>query len=157
MRYIAKNEEIEEVASLRQPLKEVLEGLGFRLIELTVFRHRGSVQVRTVIYNGASVGVDDCTNAHRAIMPKLELAFPKQEISLEVSSPGTDRTIRDGVEFTHYTGKGVRCYRKDISDWTAGVLQSADEKGVVLKTKEGNVRLEFDIIAKAKLDGSLQS
>jgi hypothetical protein len=33
-------------------------------------------------------------------------------------------------------------------------LESADERGIVIKTKEGPVRLEFDTIAKAKLDGS---
>jgi len=50
---------------------------------------------------------------------------------------------------------GIRCYRTDITEWTAGVLESADEKGIVIKTKEKTVRLEFDIIAKAKLDSSL--
>jgi ribosome maturation factor RimP len=85
-------------------------------------------------------------------MPRLELAFPRQDIYLEVSSPGIDRLIKDGSEFAYYKGKGVRCYRIDISDWTAGVLESADEKGIVIKTNEGAVRLDFNIIAKAKLD-----
>jgi ribosome maturation factor RimP len=104
-----------------------------------------------VIYNGTSIGTDDCSKAHRAITPRLELAFPDNDIYIEVSSPGINRLIKDGVEFTHYLGRGVRCYRTDISDWTAGILETADEKGIVLKTGEGAVRLEFDIIAKAKL------
>ena len=47
-----------------------------------------------------------------------------------------------------------RCYRTDISDWTAGILESAGESGIVLKTKDGVVKLDFEIIAKAKLDPS---
>ena len=152
MRYTAKDAENQEIISVREPLEAVLKGLGFSLVELAVSRHRGSVQVRAVIYNGASIGTDDCSKAHRAITPRLELAFGGQDIYLEVSSPGIDRLIKDGAEFTHYAGRGVRCYRTDISDWTAGILESADEKGIVLKTKEGAVRLEFDIIAKARLD-----
>jgi len=152
MQHTAKDSRVGEIVSVRESLETVLEGLGFSLVELAVSRHRGSVQVRAVIYNGASIGTDDCSKAHRAITPRLELAFPGQDIYLEVSSPGIDRLIRDGAEFAHYTGKGVRCYRTDISDWTAGILESADEKGIVIKTKEGTVRLEFDIIAKAKLD-----
>ena len=154
MRHTEKSAEIPEIVSVRESLETVLKGLGFSLVELTVSRHRGSVQVKAVIFNGDSIGIDDCSKAHRAITPRLELAFPQQDIYLEVSSPGIDRSLKDCAEFAHYKGRGVRCYRTDISDWTAGILESADEKGIVLKTKEGAVRLEFDIIAKAKLDSS---
>jgi ribosome maturation factor RimP len=154
LQYTAKEAESPEAASLRESLETVLKGLKYSLIELTVSRHRGSVQVRTVIYNGLSIGVDDCSTVHRAITPRLELAFPGQDIYLEVYSPGIDRLIKTGLEFTRYTGRGVRCYRTDISDWTAGILESAGEKGIVIKTKEGIVNLNFNIIAKAKLDSS---
>jgi ribosome maturation factor RimP len=150
----AKPEENPEVVSVRSSLEEVLNGLGFRLIELAISRHHGSVRVRAVIYNGASISTDDCSKVHRSITPRLELAFPQQDVYIEVSSPGIDRLIKDDSEFLHYMGRGVRCYCTDISDWTAGILESADEKGIVIKTKEGTVRLEFEIIAKAKLDSS---
>ena len=159
MRYTGKDTaDNQEIASLRQSLETVLEGLNFSLIELVVSRHRGSVQIRAVIYNGAAIGTDDCSKVHRAVTPRLELTFPEQDIYLEVSSPGIDRQIKEGAEFRHYKGRGVRCYRLDISDWTAGILESADEKGIMLKTKKDKIeeiiRLEFDIIAKAKLDSA---
>ncbi|MDR0302687.1 MAG: ribosome assembly cofactor RimP [Treponema sp.] len=154
MRYVATEAGADETADVRRTLEPVLAGLGLRLVELTVSRHRGSVQIRAVIYNGSSIGTDDCSKTHRAITPRLELAFPGQDIYLEVSSPGINRLIKDGAEFSNYTGRGVRCYRTDISDWTAGILESAGENGIVLKTKEGDVKLDFEIIAKAKLDPS---
>jgi ribosome maturation factor RimP len=153
MRHTAKETENNEIYSLQKSLEEVLKGLNFSLIELTVSRHRGSAQVRAVIYNGAAIGTDDCSRVHRAITPRLELAFPGQDVYLEVSSPGTDRLIKETGEFAHYNGRGVRCYRTDISDWTAGILESADESGIVLRTKEETVRLGYDIIAKARLGG----
>ncbi|MCL2175578.1 MAG: ribosome assembly cofactor RimP [Treponema sp.] len=148
------NEESQENADLRRSLGDVLKGLRFALIELCVSRHRGSVQIKAVIFNGSSIGTDDCTKVHRAIMPRLELAFPNQDIYLEVSSPGIDRLIKDGSEFCHYIGRAVRCYRSDITEWSAGILESVDENGIVIKQKEGALKLSFDIIAKAKLDGS---
>lgn len=151
MRYIAKDAENDEFGSLRKSLAEVLNGLGFQLVELTVSRHRASVQVRAVIYNGASIGTDDCSKAHRAITPRLELAFPGNDLYLEVSSPGIDRLIKDRSEFYFYTGRAVRCYRTDISDWTTGFLQSVDEEGITLKTEKEAVKLNFEIIVKAKL------
>jgi len=146
----------EQDVSIHNALQPVLKGLGFSLIELSVSRHRGSVQIRAVIYNnGKSIGTDDCSKVHRAIIPRLELAFENQEIYLEVSSPGIDRLIKDESEFAHYLGRKVRCYRTDITEWTAGILESADEKGIKIKTNDGNIaRLEFDIIAKARLVGS---
>jgi len=154
MRFKAKDANQEET-SISEPLKTVLKGLGFNLVELVISRHRGSVQIRVVIYNGKSIGTDDCSKAHRAIMPRLELNYPEVDIYLEVSSAGIDRSIKDGEEFALYKGKGVRCYRTDISDWTAGILQSADENRILIKTKEGEESLSFDIIAKAKLESKL--
>jgi ribosome maturation factor RimP len=154
MKQTAKETEDNEVYSLRQKLEEVLDGLKFKLIELAVSKHRGSVQIRAVIYNGASIGTDDCSKVHRAVMPRLELAFPQQDVYLEVSSPGIGRLIKDKSEFAYYKGRGIRCYRTDISDWTAGVLEAAGEEGLVLKTKDAVVKLEFNIIAKAKLDSA---
>jgi ribosome maturation factor RimP len=157
MRQTAKDAENQEELSVRRALETVLKGLGFSLVELAVSRHRGSVQVRAVIYNGSSIGTNDCSKVHRAVTPSLEMAFPDQDIYLEVSSPGIDRSIKDAAEFTHYKGKAVRCYRTDISDWTAGILESADENGIEIKTKEGVKKLNFDIIAKAKLDSAYQT
>jgi ribosome maturation factor RimP len=159
MKYSARAEQEPEISALRQPLEGILWGLGLKLIELTVSRHKGkkspaATQVRVVVYKDGGMGIDECSQAHRAILPRLELAFPGSALYVEVSSPGIDRLIKDGVEFTHYMGRGVRCYRTDISDWSAGILREADEKGIELKTTEGTMRLNYEIIAKAKLDSS---
>jgi ribosome maturation factor RimP len=160
VRYSANAEAPDGTASLKEALETILRGLGLELIELNVFRRKGrkpspgTAQVRVVVYKPGPLGLDDCSRAHYAIMPCLELAFPEQELSVEVSSPGIDRLIKDGTEFTHYRGRPVRCYRTDISDWSAGILESADENGIVLKQKEGTMRLDYEIIAKAKLDSA---
>ena len=77
-------------------IKPVVQGLGMALVDVSASRHKGSVQVRTVIYKAGIVGVDDCSQVHRALLPRLELAFPGQELSVEVSSPGIERVIKDG-------------------------------------------------------------
>lgn len=154
MQYTAKETAACETTALQEALKTVIGGLGLKLIEFTVSRHKGSTQVRAVVYNGGAVSLSDCSRAHHAIMPRLELAFEGQEIHLEVSSPGINRPIKEGAEFAHYLGRGVRCYRTDISDWSAGILEDFDEKGIFIKGDEGVMRLEYEIIAKAKLDSS---
>jgi len=143
-----------ENALVRESMETVLKGLGFSLIELVVSRHRGSVQIRAVIYNRSGIGTDDCSKVHRAVFPRLELAFEGYDIYLEVSSPGIDRLIKDTDEFAHFLGRGVRCYRTDITEWTAGILESVNEEEITIKTKEGIIGLKLETIAKAKLDSS---
>ena len=153
--------------ALFQSLDKVIRGLGMSLIDLSVYHGKGrgpnpgTAQIKVVVYKEGITGVEDCTRVHRAILPRLELTFPEKDISLEVSSPGIDRIIKDGSEFVHYIGRGVKCYRLDISDWTAGILCSADEKGIVLRVKDketGSIseipmEIPLEIIAKARLAG----
>ncbi|MDR2158752.1 MAG: ribosome assembly cofactor RimP [Treponema sp.] len=130
----------------------VVKGLGLSLVECSVSRHRGHSSVRLTVYKkDGSVGVDDCARVHRAVLPRLELALPGEDLRVEVSSPGINRVIRDGAEFVHYIGRGIRCYRTDIADWSAGILESAGNEGIVLRGKEGTMNLNYEIIAKATL------
>ena len=162
MRYSAeKNESVgPEAAALRESLEAVVRGLGLGLIELDVFHgkaRKGSpptVQVRAIVYKPGNLGTDDCSRAHHAILPQLQLAFPERDLSVEVSTPGINRLVKDGAELVHYQGRGLRCWRTDISDWSAGVLEAADGQGITIKGKEGTIRLDYEIIAKAGLDPS---
>jgi ribosome maturation factor RimP len=138
-------------------LDPVIRGLGMSLVELNVFhgKARGgnppSVHVRAIVYRDGATGVDDCSRVHRGVLPRLELVFPGQDIYLEVSSPGIDRIIKSGSEFHHYIGKGVKCYRTDISDWTAGILNTVDEEKIVLGLDGEVIELPYEVIAKARL------
>ncbi|MDR1177643.1 MAG: ribosome assembly cofactor RimP [Spirochaetaceae bacterium] len=136
---------------LFESLERLAGGLEMTLVDLSVSRSRGSVQVRLTVYRPGNVGIDDCSALHRAALPRLELAFPGAGLYVEVSSPGIDRAIRDGSEFAHYIGRGVRCFRTDISDWYEGVLLSSDEEKIVVKGKDGETTLSYEVIAKAKL------
>ena len=162
MRYSTKADKPEsaELSGLRDAVESKTRSLGMELVELGVFRGKGrggkpgAAQMRIVVYRPGAMGVDDCARAHRAILPILEGAFPGSELSVEVSTPGISRRIRDGAELALYKGRGVRCWRTDISDWASGLLEEADEQGILLKGKEGTIRLDYAAIAKAMLDSS---
>jgi ribosome maturation factor RimP len=142
-------------------LEPVIQGLKMSLIELNVFRHKArggnaaGVQIRATVYRKGITGLEDCSRAHRAILPRLELAFPGQDIYLEVSSPGIDRIIKDGSEFVHYIGQGIKCYRNDISDWSEGVLSVVDEEKITLSGDQGEITLRYEVIAKARLSAAI--
>ncbi|MDR0400866.1 MAG: ribosome assembly cofactor RimP [Treponema sp.] len=138
---------------LRDTLEPVAQGLKLSLVEITVSRHRGSTQVRMVVYKDGDIGLDDCSAFHRAALPRLELTLAGQDLYVDVSSPGVDRLIKDGAEFRYYSGRLIRCYRTDTSDWFPGLLVSSDENGIVLEKGGENHFLPYVIIAKARLGG----
>jgi ribosome maturation factor RimP len=141
--------------AVHNALKPAAEGLGLSLIELDLFKSRGNVQIRLVVYK-KGISLNDCSAFHRAVLPLLELLFPGGDFSVEVSTPGIDRLIKEGAEFAHYAGRGVRCYRADISGWSEGILESADEHGITLKSGDQTVRIAMENISRAKLDHSLE-
>ena len=148
-----------ELDALESELEAKVRGLEMELVELDVFRggvRKGvsSVQVRAIVYRPGALGTGDCARAYRAMRPSLESAFPGRELSVEVSTPGINRRVRDGAELALYKGRGVRCWRTDVSDWSSGLLEEADGQGIILKGKEGTIRLDYGIIAKARLDPS---
>ena len=148
---------------LRDSIEPLIMALGMSLIELSIFRAKGrssaNVQVKLVVQvslekNMGITGLDDCSRVHRAIMPRLELAFPDRDIHLEVSSPGIDRLIKDREELHHYVGREIRCYRTDISDWSRGVLKAVETDHILLRGEDGDFSLSYDIIAKVRLSAS---
>ena len=166
MQYTVREKDSKEPnAALFRSLEPLLRGIGIALIDLSVFHgNRGGVQVKTVVMAKAETagfstdtGVEDCARAHRLIMPRLELAFPGKDISLEVSSPGINRLIKDGSEFVHFIGREIRCYRTDISDWTIGILRSVDEQKIVLLEEGGETILSYETIAKARLNAAIKN
>jgi ribosome maturation factor RimP len=161
--YRAKERSVEE-EKLEESLSPVAQGLGLSLVELSVSRHKSGVTVKAVVFKAptgvadsaggsAAVGIKDCAGFHRAIMPRLELAFGEDNLSVEVSSPGTNRQIKDGAEASHYAGCAVKCWDTAISDWKQGILESVTETHIILNGKVGMEKLMFENIAKAKLDG----
>jgi ribosome maturation factor RimP len=145
-------------------LEPVVSGLGFSVLELSVSRHHGSAQIRIVItpgkswvapesgQNGLSIGTGELGKVHRAVLPRLEAAMDGADFSVECSSPGINRTIKEGAEFVHFYGRPVRCYLPAQSNWVFGILKEADEKKIILKNEDGEIELEYENIAKAKLD-----
>jgi ribosome maturation factor RimP len=163
MIYKAKEKDlaVEKVALALEP---VVSGLGFSILELSLSRHRGSAQIRIVITpgkprvapesgrNGFSIGTGELGKVHRAVLPRLEAAMEGADFSVECSSPGIDRTIKEGAEFVYFYGRPVRCYLPAQSNWVRGILKEADEKKIILKNEDGEIELEYENIAKAKLD-----
>ena len=139
---------------------ELVEGLGYYLVELKISPQRGVTQVQSVVASkdsGENISVNDCAKVHRALLARLEEILGTDNIAMELSSPGMERNIKNAAEFRFFVGRKIRVFSKSVSDWIGGELVSPDDKSVSLKVEsenpevDGTVRtVEYQDIAKAK-------
>ena len=75
----------------------------------------------------------------------------EDDISMEMCSPGIERTLRNAAEFEIFIGREVRVWDKNINDWVCGKIKSSDKNQVTLEIEGGGEKsVAYADIAKAK-------
>ncbi len=140
--------------ALIDQLDEIVQGLGFRVVELNTSVVKGRTHCHLVIYRSEGVGIDDCATVHRTVLPRLELLWDDRDVALQVASPGIERTMKDMRELGIFVDRGVRILRKHADDWITGIIRGADADRVEVETEHGVQEIAIAEIQKAKLDYS---
>jgi ribosome maturation factor RimP len=95
----------DRLTALVQP---VVEGLGYELWDLEYAPRRGNGFLRLYIDATAGIGLDDCERVSRAVSEVLDVEDPVPgQYTLEVSSPGVERSLRTAGQFARYVGQTV--------------------------------------------------
>lgn len=151
-----------EKDSLFELLKPQADALNMVLIDVQKHVHGPKdIQVCITVDNKEfNATVKELEVFHRTVEPSLELVIGREELSMEVSTPGLQRNLRDFYEFTVFTGRTCRVYCTSFSSWVEGVIDSTYDgklvlgSFVVVDTNETGERIELDFadIQKAKLE-----
>ena len=137
--------------TIRKELEPSIEAMGFYLVEARVVKTKGSAIVRAVIDSARGVGIEDCASVSRAVQPKLELLEELGNFSLEVSSPGIGREIKNRLEYAIFTGRGVAVLLNGRSEWINGVIDHAGEASLFLRVRKELLEIPFQEIKRTKL------
>jgi ribosome maturation factor RimP len=132
----------------------LVTALGCCLVELRVLPRQGGFNVRVVIQAAnptGVIGINECAKVHRTLAQRLEVITGCQDISMEVTSPGTERNIKNAAEFALFTGRAVRVWDKTRSDWVSGKIAGASEDALILEDEHNTRSIPYADIAKAKL------
>lgn len=138
--------------------EKIVSSLGFHLIELKISPQNGVVKIDATI-TGAdpakTISVNDCSRVHKVLLEALEEMLGTDNTYMELSSPGLERSIKNAAEFKFFTGREIKIFDKNASDWISGKLVSSDEKSVALEIKNEDGKSENKVfpleeIAKAK-------
>lgn len=151
----------EEKNDIFREIDSLVSSLSLIPVEVSKIENKNSISLKVVLYKKDSeINTDDLEKAYNLLFPRYSVLFDSRDLTLEVSSPGLQRTLKDYHEFSVFEGKRVRLYSVSFSSYVSGIVKSTDEKSVVLtnyiiedKKEEGEeVTLLFSDIAKAKLD-----
>ena len=132
----------------------LVEGLGYHLIELKIVPAKTITKILAVIAPkepDKNISVNDCSRVHHALLPRLEALLGTDNTSMELTSPGIDRNVKNAAEFSLFAVRAVRVWSKKISDWIGGKIVSADETTLTMETEKGDaVTVPYEEMAKAK-------
>ena len=135
--------------------------LGTIDLDLVELKRRGSssrpvFEVRVDRRDGATVTVEDCARASRAIEADLDAGlFAGKRYVLEVSSPGMDRPLRSVADWRRFVGRLASIKSEAVGGRAeltiVGVEGDAGAEIIVLQDDKGQHHVPFDRIAEARL------
>ena len=142
-----------EIESLIAPS---LQAMGYDIVRIIISgRHNRLLQIMAERSLDGGMGVDDCAAVSRAVSAILDVEDPiPGSFTLEVSSAGIDRPLTRAKDFERYAGFEARVEMAAPVDGRRrfiGRLRGLSDADVLIETAEGERRLAFEEIAKAKL------
>lgn len=147
----------EFIARLHELTEPVVRSEGLVLVEL-IWRREGRGRVLRLYVDRPEGGVtlDECAVVSRQISHLLDVEdFIPGKYSLEVSSPGLTRQLKNPREYDIFAGRPARVVIRDADGRTEtvkGVLKGLAGEEVLIETK-GRVRsVPLSQVAKAKLE-----
>jgi ribosome maturation factor RimP len=88
------------------------------------------------------ISLDDCERVSQVAGPLLDQAnLIPQSYTLEVSSPGAERQLRDRAEYERFVGHrvNVRCRVGEGEVALEGTLTAVDDEGISVSGRKGEV------------------
>jgi len=147
------NMKTEQLATLLQP---VIEDLGFQLWGIEYQPRKGDALLRIYIDHDNGISVDDCATVSHEVSGVLDVEDPiKSAYTLEVSSPGMDRTLFNPEQFAQFAGENARVTVAQAIDGQRkfrGRILGVEGDNITLDSDNNPVTIEFGNILKAKLD-----
>lgn len=144
---------------LRKELEPLIEAEGFQCVEVQLQRARRARRLRVIVYRASGMDAYSLERLTRGIRFNLPLLADPDgvalgDLSLEVSSPGIERTLRQPHEYAIFVGKAVRVLRADSTVWEHAVIEHAVGDSVTLRFAGATTTMPIANIRRAQLTGA---
>ena len=147
---------------LRIRLNPVIEDLGYELYDLEDLRCQGQRILRVSIDHEQGIQLEDCVRIDQKLQKLLDENDPIEEAyTLEVSSPGIFRVLKNPEHFRRFSGERIKIrLKKKINGMrqAIGKLCSSTEDGIQFlpeNESEEGLFIPYENISKARLEPEL--
>ena len=147
---------------LRIRLNPAIEDLGYELYDLEDLQYQGQRILRVSIDHEQGIQLEDCVRIDQKLQKLLDENDPIEEAyTLEVSSPGIFRVLRNPEHFRRFSGERIKIrLKKKINGMrqAIGKLCSSTEDGIQFlpeNESEEELLIAYENISKARLEPEL--
>lgn len=136
-------------------LEPTIERLGYELTDLELKLGGRDGLVRVFIDKTDGIDIEDCEAVSRQVSAILDVEDPLPgHYTLEVSSPGLDRTLTKPAHFQRFMGEDVRVKLRFPLDGRRnfrGELKAADDEQIEVEVDGQSFSLPLATIESARL------
>ena len=147
---------------LRIRLNPAIEDLGYELYDLEDLQSQGRRILRVSIDHEQGIQLEDCVRIDQMLQKLFDENDPIEEgYTLEVSSPGIFRVLKNPEHFRRFTGERIKIrLKKKINGMrqAIGKLCSSTEDGIQFlpeNESEEGLFIGYENISKARLEPEL--
>ena len=135
-------------------VRPVVESAGLELWDVELRGQGGRPVLRIAVDREGGVDLDSIAEVSERLSRRLDLEdFSDRPYSLEVSSPGVERTLHEPRHYARSIGRKLRVktavpvHGQRVHE---GALVSADAEAIVIASDGGEVRVPYEDVASAK-------
>ena len=135
-------------------VRPVIEAAGLELWDVTYRKEGGRMVLRVVVDREGGLDLDTISETSERLSRRLDLEdFGNGRYSLEVSSPGLERPLKEPRHFRRSVGERVKVKTVEPVDGRKvfeGALVSADAEAIVIASDGGELRVPYENVASAR-------
>lgn len=147
------------LVEIQKLLEPTISHMGYSIYSLLQGGSGGRTLRITIDKSEGFISLDDCERVSQVAGPLLDQAdLIPDSYTLEVSSPGAERRLRDRAEYERFVGRKVNVrYRSGETEVALeGQLASVDDAGVLIRGRKDDItNLKWTDIIAGRLVASL--
>jgi len=130
----------------------IVESLGYEIVDIEFAKKQNGQNLTIVIDNPNGIKIEDCEKVHNAINEPLDELNPTDDVpyTLNVSSPGLDRPIKNQKDFLRNKGKEVEIKLfapQNGKKIFVGNLEEMNENNVSIISGKQKITLDLKTVA----------
>lgn len=146
---------MEIVEKVKELVLPILEEKGLKLVDIEMNKGKRPV-LRVYIYNPEGTSIDDCEWVSKRLGALLDVEdLIPTSYTLEISSPGLDRKLKNKEEFNIFKGRDIVIKTKEPIEEKKvfrGVLEGLEDENVVIAQDDNKIKIPIENISQAKLE-----